>query len=75
MKAKNVAKHEAMCSNTSGTAVGNTPGLSVIDLSSSVLLVIVPAALGKEHILGLRGAYRQASDYRNINRGAPEVSA
>lgn len=35
-------------SSTSGTAVGNAADLSVIDTSSSGLLVIVPAALGQD---------------------------
>lgn len=56
-------------SSTSGTAVGNAADLSVIDPSGRRLAVIVPAARSRTYFRR-RGAYQQASDYCNINRGA-----
>lgn len=62
-------------SSTSGTAAGNAADLSVIDTSSGGATGNSSCSIRTGHISGLRGAYQQASDYGNINRGAVKVPA
>lgn len=48
---------------------------SVIDTAGSGVTGNSSRSVGTGHISGLRGAYQQASDYGNINRGAVKVPA